>query len=669
LLPLGVVDVTKQVVCQLFPALRWPGRRPSHKWQWLINKRACSGYGLPGIFIATGSINIDTRHQAEVGAPMITILAPKDCMITEENPEQSSKLFTGDVSARSPATDLTDLTVDVDLSAERTLWLVHDLADVDELEQIFLKVTECSKVILVLPPSHDKSIGGIEAQARVQDLLQQKRLAIVLSAPVEQQVFALARLIDIDTYDSWKPLLSQSFLRANSEYIQSLYRQLATYINVKTLMKSTALQKGVSFLRNALINAPMVSGRLQISAYKDILKDRPAIVVSAGPSLNKQMEMLAANKDLFTIFAVDRVWPILKKHGITPDVVVSLDPNSKPSWPENGLDPETTFMVDLGSSPELVWSHNSNHVFTSCNEEVNALLNELGAVAEPMSTGGSVATTAMSLALHMGANPIVLIGQDLALTGGKAYAEGYMYKPADAYLKQQYESGFDIVGYNGETVRTDRQLLFYKTWFENRIKALPPESMIINSTEGGACIAGALQIPFAAVCEEIRATALPPKQQLSPVMPTVPDEEYLQILIANVEKLVEKIKALHDIAKKGKSIARSKAKQTQDQRLKKIDKINHQILHYDPSAKYVVDVFGMVKLEAIRYGVVVGKDLEVLSDAVKKYAEVYDSVMESCDLSVAMMYKLIECYKSVLNQKNMDYSLIEKMTGVQHGKP
>ena len=591
----------------------------------------------------------------------------KDFLITDKNPEQSSVLFKGESAERSAAMDLNDLTVDVDLTRERILWLVHDLAGMDELEQIFQKVSECSKVILVLPPSHAQSWTGQLAAQRVQDLLAQKRLAIVLDAPVEQQVKALTQLIDIDSFDSWKPLLSKSFLLANAAYVQSLYRQLATQINIKTLMKSTSLQKGVSFLRNALINAPLVSGRQSVRSFKGQLKNRPAIVVSAGPSLNKQMETLAANKHLFTIFAVDRVWPILKKHGITPDFVVSLDPNSKPSWPENGLDPETTLMVDLGSSPELVWSHNANHVFTSCNAEVNALMSDMDTGAEPMSTGGSVATTAMSLALYMEANPIVLIGQDLALTGGKAYADGYMYKPADAFLKQQYDSGFDIVGYNGETVRTDRQLLFYKTWFENRIKSLPPEQMVINSTEGGASIAGSLQIPFVAVCAELSVSQLS-KPQLTRYAPTVPDAAHMQSLIAHIETLMDKVKAFRAIAHRGEAVIRSKARQSQEKRLQKIDKINQELMKFEGIAKFVVDVFGMVKLEAIRYQMVVRKDLDHLDDAVKKYGEVYDSVMDSCDVSLAMMLKLTECYASIQSQENMNDRWIEKMTGEHHGK-
>ena len=91
-------------------------------------------------------------------------------------------------------------------------------------------------------------------------------------------------------------------------------------------------------------------------------------------------------------------------------------------------------------------------------------------------------------------------------------------------------------------------------------------------------------------------------------------------------------------------------------------------MKFEGIAKFVVDVFGMVKLEAIRYQMVVRKDLDHLDDAVKKYGEVYDSVMDSCDVSLAMMLKLTECYASIQSQENMNDRWIEKMTGEHHGK-
>lgn len=39
-------------------------------------------------------------------------------------------------------------------------------------------------------------------------------------------------------------------------------------------------------------------------------------------------------------------------------------------------------------------------------------------------TGGSVATTAYSFGIQMGAKTVILVGQDLAMTGNKTHADG-----------------------------------------------------------------------------------------------------------------------------------------------------------------------------------------------------------------------------------------------------
>lgn len=49
------------------------------------------------------------------------------------------------------------------------------------------------------------------------------------------------------------------------------------------------------------------------------------MIVSTGPSLYKQLPLLKEHADKITIFSVDASFPILVKHGIKPDVVVTLE--------------------------------------------------------------------------------------------------------------------------------------------------------------------------------------------------------------------------------------------------------------------------------------------------------------------------------------------------------
>lgn len=65
------------------------------------------------------------------------------------------------------------------------------------------------------------------------------------------------------------------------------------------------------------------------------LRDRLAILVGSGPSLNNPdtLRLLkeVADKNEYMIFAANRAFPILEKHGIMPDFVVAVDRISPPT--------------------------------------------------------------------------------------------------------------------------------------------------------------------------------------------------------------------------------------------------------------------------------------------------------------------------------------------------
>ncbi|EOH2355851.1 6-hydroxymethylpterin diphosphokinase MptE-like protein, partial [Campylobacter jejuni] len=66
------------------------------------------------------------------------------------------------------------------------------------------------------------------------------------------------------------------------------------------------------------------------TAYQDLLKKREnlsdtAIIVSTGPSLTKQLPILKKYANKATIISADSSYPILAKHDIKPDYVVSLE--------------------------------------------------------------------------------------------------------------------------------------------------------------------------------------------------------------------------------------------------------------------------------------------------------------------------------------------------------
>jgi hypothetical protein len=136
-------------------------------------------------------------------------------------------------------------------------------------------------------------------------------------------------------------------------------------------------------------------------------------------------------------------------------------------------------------------------------------------------TGGSVACSMFSLALHLGCDPIVLVGQDLSFTERFYAAENL---DGDARVEPEADGSFRLIkpvgatgigvrlddgrvqfvpaqqqlevdGWAGGRVRTTPQLKAFLDWFENVAPTLG-SARLVNATEGGARIRGFEHLPL-----------------------------------------------------------------------------------------------------------------------------------------------------------------------------
>lgn len=579
-------------------------------------------------------------------------------VIGKDNCADLAWAYPDSARAASEPIDLTDLPTQAPWDLKRQLWMVHGDLHPATVEGVIARITPCSQVVLLDPhPTGQGTSLDAQGRDRVEHLIRQGRLHLVLGGNMVQRSETMAGLIDIDAFDGWKPVLSRQRLELDPQGVRDVLRLVSTNLNTRVMLKSTKIQMATRFLTNALLNAPWVRASETLAPSADSLSNRPALVVSAGPSLTKQLPILAANQDLFTLFAVDTVWPILHAHGIVPDYLVALDPVTPPPWPRNGLSPQTRFVTDVIVRPEMVWSHDRGHIMTSAHDQLTEALGYLGSRPDGIGIGASVATLAFNMAVHMGANPIVLIGQDLALTGGKDHADGYLHTYDTATLENRSQTGYDVDGYYGGTVRTERQLLVYKSWFEARIRELP-DRMVINATEGGARIEGSLQLPFAQVCEQIRMTSLR-KPAHPPAPPVQHDPAHIATLRTQLASLVDSIHELRSLAQRAEDLTHGKKAAT-GRGLSHIDRINEQLRQFHPQAKLVVDALGAGRMEAIRYQTIQQEREErSMTDALRRYREVYRGIQDACDVGISFLEKIGGLYRDVEARGWPDPDLLE----------
>lgn len=591
---------------------------------------------------------------------MQTDFSTNPLVIDHENMEDLDLVFNAPNLSGPPPTDFNQLVQEHDWARKRVIWVIYGSLNPDSIELLLSKISKNSEIIVAEAAPLDSYHLDTAQRKRLLDIIRNKKLKFVAGSETQKRSEKLAELIDIDSMDAWKPVLSITTMQNHAADVQIFFNRIAELLNKKAMFKTTTITRSVMYLRNALINAPIAYSPDSFGQLKDAMKDRPVLIVSAGPSLNKQLDLLAKNQDLFTILAVNTVWPILHAHGITPDVVLALDPLSKPSWPINGLHQDTLLVTDIGTAPQLVWSNNRNLVITSCNGVIMAVVSAMGGKAGPMSTGGSVATSAFNLGIHLGANPLVFIGQDLAHTNGKDHAEGYSAEGGSAEFKRRYDTGYDVDGYDGTKVRTEHQLLFYKTWFEEQIKK-HSDKLVINATEGGAKIVGAVQLSFADVCKEIRSTSLRKKKLPSSGKIRI-NSDHMKSLCTGIDELIVKVQSFRELAELGMQATQKIGKRTSPNQFRKIDQINQDIQKFDPMTKLVINAFNMADLEKIRYQAHTREGLNKMSDAIVKYQSLYKITVESAGLAIKEMNEIKNMYSKASSMTEMDLKLLNYLT-------
>lgn len=259
---------------------------------------------------------------------------------------------------------------------------------------------------------------------------------------------------------------------------------------IKNLLENWETQResfdynGELMIDNFQQNISSIGDYYSVASFQNKFANMPITIVSAGPSLNKNIHLLPQLKGKAVIIAVGRVARLLLERGIRPDGLVISDPHPIVKQQIENLEIDVPLFFFPTVSPVVLREYKGPKVLLLQNgfEGSEDLASKYSYPL--LETGGSVATTALSLALFFGGNPIILIGQDLAYTAGQTHATGCAEKEVKEELKYIWVKGND-----GSQVPTVKNLFIFLKWMENTILA-QPQVRFINATEGGAFIEG-----------------------------------------------------------------------------------------------------------------------------------------------------------------------------------
>jgi hypothetical protein len=275
---------------------------------------------------------------------------------------------------------------------------------------------------------------------------------------------------------------------------------------VRTQIATTLVQSEVT-LTNLLGNIEDYAIREGVAALAGVQRGRPAIVVSAGPSLARNIDMLALPgvRDRFVIIATQTVLKPLLARGIRPHFVTALDYHEISARFYEGLTPRdvegVTLVVEPKASPAIPRAF-PGRVRMAQDQWLDEVLGtELARPLGRIAPGATVAHLAYYLARHMGCDPVVLVGQDLGFTDGQYYAAGAAIHDVwsgelgpfqtletlewqrIARMRHTLIRATDVLG---RPIYTDEQMSSYLLQFERDFADDERRGLrVIDATEGG----------------------------------------------------------------------------------------------------------------------------------------------------------------------------------------
>ncbi|HDU9444349.1 TPA: motility associated factor glycosyltransferase family protein [Campylobacter coli] len=252
-------------------------------------------------------------------------------------------------------------------------------------------------------------------------------------------------------------------------------------------------------------------------SYKELLSKRKgisdtAIIVSTGPSLTKQLPLLKKYASKATIFCADSSYPILAKHGIKPDYVLSLERIPLTSEFFNNdfgeFDKDILFVLKSYVHPhttKYLQKNNRNFMLVSTYASFIQYL-KLDYFGY-FNMGKSVANMSYLLTEYLNYKNIILIGQDLAYAkDGFSHTKDYKNLDKHEGHFQRDKGKFQCLAYGGNgKVESSEIWTMFRLIFENDINYFQKFFNITtyNCTEGGARIEGTIEKPFLWACENL----------------------------------------------------------------------------------------------------------------------------------------------------------------------
>ena len=290
------------------------------------------------------------------------------------------------------------------------------------------------------------------------------------------------------------------------EMYDAVLTKCVDMIRIHAVGLSTWRTFGSAIGDNDLQNMPEYFLHPGYEHLEGLWANKPAVCIAAGPSLQKNLRLLLdpVFRAKVLVIAVGTVYAMLQRLGIQPDIVTTID-FQRLNWTDQFQ------YVPLDDAPALVYLHSTypqtvrrwpGPKFVA--ENASDTVNWFKAYGEGKKGAGQVQTVAhlnLLVAATLGANPILLLGQDLSMPPDQHHAAGARAQD-QAPNETAPEAFVTETDCYGQPVHTRHSFLSMRSVFE-RIVHEHPAATFVNCTEGGLPLTGIQNLPLRTMLEAL----------------------------------------------------------------------------------------------------------------------------------------------------------------------
>jgi len=424
--------------------------------------------------------------------------------------------------------------------------------------------------------------------------------------------------------------------------------------------RDTVNGAGTAFAMHVIANLPPIAAWPSAARLRGAFQGRPAVIVGAGPSLDKNIEVLHRFKGKAVIIAVSHSLLALERAGIVPDIAIAIDPADimhhfagasvdklgalllATSFDPRGFDLPARRFLTVGANAGLdTWA------YRGLEEDIF------------IPTGGSVANTAFSLLHLWGCNPIILVGQDLSFPDGRYYAsttcdgdamfevspdgtKGRVTSRGEASQKL-YGPGTThnvrrVPGYHGGEVVTDFGFHMAWKWFVDATKNLDGRVTLLNCTEGGARIEGMEHVKLEEAVTRYATTAFSVEQVLDKAVWGIDRAARKRLVLRRVKEMRTAVERCLAQGKKCKALA-ERAKR-RPELLAQLGQAEAKLTSALESIEFVATAVQREIRAALALGKDAGSSAKGLDASLRMYEVITDVVLKTGPLLAVAELKL-----------------------------